>query len=90
MTSPPDRLIATELRASLGENVIGRRIIVLQSTRSRMISLQMSRPRCGGFVVFAGSRPPDAASAASLVNRPRTGLWFSFCSRAHPARRSAR
>ena len=79
--SPPDRLSADELRASLGENVIGSRIIVLESTRSTNdFLLQMLTPELPeGFVVFAehqtagrGQRGNSWASAA------RQGLWFSI------------
>jgi BirA family transcriptional regulator, biotin operon repressor / biotin---[acetyl-CoA-carboxylase] ligase len=80
MTSPPDRLIAADLSASLGESVIGRRIIVLQSTRSTNdFLLQMLTPELPeGFVVFAeqqtggrGQRGHRWESAA------QQGLWFS-------------
>ena len=74
--SPPDRLIAAELSASLGKNVIGRRIIVLESTRSTNdFLLQMLTPELPeGFVVFA-------ASAGIAGNRPLTGgFGFQCCS----------
>ncbi len=79
--SRPDRLIAADLRASLGENVIGRRIIVLESTASTNDFLrQMLTPELPeGFVVFAeeqtagrGQRGNRWASASHL------GLWFSL------------
>lgn len=79
--SPPDRLIAEELRGSLGDNLIGRRIIVLESTRSTNdFLLQMLTPESPeGFVVFAehqtagrGQRGNRWASASHL------GLWFSL------------
>ena len=75
-----DRLIAAELRAALGENIIGQRIIVLESTRSTNdFLLQMLTPEVPeGFVVFAehqtagrGQRGNRWASASHL------GLWFS-------------
>ncbi len=78
--SPPDRLIAAELSASLGESVIGRRIIVLESTGSTNDFLrQMLTPELPeGFVVFAehqtagrGQRGNRWESASHL------GLWFS-------------
>jgi BirA family biotin operon repressor/biotin-[acetyl-CoA-carboxylase] ligase len=92
--SPPDRLNAGELRASLGENVIGSRIIVLESTRSTNdFLLQMLTPELPeGFVVFAehqtagrGQRGNAWASAAHL------GLWLSILLRPQlPLAQSAR
>ncbi|MGH8093977.1 MAG: biotin--[acetyl-CoA-carboxylase] ligase [Chthoniobacterales bacterium] len=89
-----DRLIAAELRGSLGENVIGRRIIVLESTRSTNdFLLQMLTPEVPeGLVVFAehqtagrGQRGHHWASAAHL------GLWFSILLRPQlPLAESAR
>ena len=79
--SPSDRLLAADLSASLGDCVIGRRIIVLQSTSSTNDFLrQMLTPELPeGFVVFAeeqtagrGQRGNRWASAAHL------GLWFSL------------
>lgn len=76
-----DRLRATDLRAALGDCVIGRRIIVLRSTGSTNDFLcQMLTPELPeGFVVFAeeqtagrGQRGNRWASAAHL------GLWFSI------------
>lgn len=92
--SPPDRLIATELTASLGENVIGRRIIVLQSTRSTNdFLLQMLSPALPeGFVVFAEHQ---TAARGQRGNRwesaPHQGLWFSVLLRPRiPLAESAR
>src|SRR3954454_8565537 len=79
--SPPDRLIAADLRSSLGENTIGRRIILLESTSSTNdFLLQMLTPELPeGFVVFAerqtagrGQRGHRWESAA------HRGLWFSI------------
>lgn len=81
MTSPPDRLIAADLSASLGESVIGRRIIVLQSTRSTNdFLLQMLTPQLPeGFVVFAeqqtGGRGQRGHRWESAAHQ---GLWFSI------------
>jgi BirA family biotin operon repressor/biotin-[acetyl-CoA-carboxylase] ligase len=75
-----DRLVAGELRASLGQSIIGQRIIVLESTRSTNDFLvQMLTPEVPeGLVVFAeqqtagrGQRGNRWASASHL------GLWFS-------------
>ena len=92
--SPPDRLLAADLRASLGEAVIGRRIIVLESTNSTNGFLrQMLTPELPeGFVVLAeeqtagrGQRGNHWASASHL------GLWFSILLRpALPLTESAR
>jgi BirA family biotin operon repressor/biotin-[acetyl-CoA-carboxylase] ligase len=79
--SPPDRLIAADLTGSLGDNLIGRRIIVLESTGSTNdFLLQMLSPELPeGFVVFAeqqtagrGQRGHRWESAA------HRGLWFSI------------
>lgn len=92
--SAQDRLIAADLSASLGECVIGQRIIVLQSTRSTNdFLLQMLTPELPeGFVVFAehqeagrGQRGRRWESASYL------GLWFSVLLRPRiPRRESAR
>ncbi|MGB8340126.1 MAG: biotin--[acetyl-CoA-carboxylase] ligase [Chthoniobacterales bacterium] len=89
-----DRLVAGELRASLGESIIGQRIIVLASTRSTNdFLLQMLTPELPeGFVVFAeqqtagrGQRGNRWASASHL------GLWFSILLRPRlPLAESAR
>lgn len=92
--SPPDRLIAADLEASLGKGIIGRRILVLESTGSTNDFLrQMLAPKLPeGLVVFAeeqtagrGQRGNRWASAAYL------GLWFSILLRpALPLAESAR
>jgi BirA family transcriptional regulator, biotin operon repressor / biotin---[acetyl-CoA-carboxylase] ligase len=92
--SLPDRLIAAELRQSLGESTVGCRIIVLESTGStneflrRMLSPELPE----GLVVFAehqtagrGQRGNRWASASHL------GLWFSLLLRPNiPLTASAR
>ena len=92
--SPPDRLLATELSASLGENVIGRRVIVLQSTRSTNdFLLQMLTPALPeGFVVFAehqtAARGQRGHRWESALHQ---GLWFSVLLRPRiPLAESAR
>lgn len=92
--SPSDRLLAADLSASLGDCVVGRRIIVLQSTGSTNDFLrQMLTPELPeGFVVFAeeqtagrGQRGNRWASASHL------GLWFSILLRPQlPLAESAR
>lgn len=76
-----DRLIPQDLSESLGENVVGSRVIVLESTRSTNdFLLKMLTPELPeGFVVFAehqtagrGQRGNSWASAA------QRGLWFSL------------
>ena len=89
-----DRLLAADLSASLGAGVIGRRLIVLESTGSTNDFLrQMLTPELPeGFVVFAeeqtagrGQRGNRWASASHL------GLWFSILVRpALPLSESAR
>jgi BirA family biotin operon repressor/biotin-[acetyl-CoA-carboxylase] ligase len=78
--SPPDRLIAAELSASLGESVIGRRIIVLESTRSTNdFLLQMLAPELPeGFVVFAEQQTAGRGQRGHRwESAPHQGLWFS-------------
>jgi len=94
MNRSDDRLLAANLSASLGMGVIGRRIIVLESTGSTNDFLrQMLAPELPeGFVVFAehqtagrGQRGNRWASAARL------GLWFSILLRPRlPLTQSAR
>jgi BirA family biotin operon repressor/biotin-[acetyl-CoA-carboxylase] ligase len=79
--SPPDRLIAAELSASLGQNVIGRRIIVLESTRSTNDFLrQMLTPELPeGFVVFAEEQTAGRGQHGNRwASAPHLGLWFSI------------
>jgi BirA family biotin operon repressor/biotin-[acetyl-CoA-carboxylase] ligase len=78
--SPPDRLIAAELSASLGESVIGRRIIVLETTRSTNdFLLQMLTPELPeGFVVFAEQQTAGRGQRGHRwESAPHQGLWFS-------------
>lgn len=77
----PCRLIASELQASLGNCVIGRRIIVLQSTRSTNDFLrQMLTPELPeGFVVFAEEQTAGRGQRANRWHSaPHQGLWFSI------------
>jgi BirA family transcriptional regulator, biotin operon repressor / biotin---[acetyl-CoA-carboxylase] ligase len=92
--SAHDRLILAELSASLGKNIIGQRILVLESTGSTNdFLLQMLTPELPeGFVVFAehqragrGQRGHHWESASHL------GLWFSVLLRPRlPRTESAR
>ena len=78
--SPPDRLIAAELSASLGKNVIGRRIIVLESTCSTNdFLLQMLTPELPeGFVVFAEHQSAGRGQRGHRwESASHRGLWFS-------------
>ena len=78
--SPPDRLIAAELSASLGKNVIGRRIIVLESTGSTNdFLLQMLTPELPeGFVVFAEHQSAGRGQRGHRwESASHRGLWFS-------------
>jgi BirA family biotin operon repressor/biotin-[acetyl-CoA-carboxylase] ligase len=92
--SPPDRLVAAELSASLGESVIGRRIIVLSSTRSTNdFLLQMLTPELPeGFVVFAESQTAGRGQRGHRwESAPHQGLWFSVLLRPRiPSVESAR
>jgi len=79
--SPPDRLIAAELSTSLGGNVIGRRIIVLESTGSTNDFLrQMLTPELPeGFVVFAEEQTAGRGQRGHRwASAPHLGLWFSI------------
>src|SRR6266513_3851074 len=92
--SPPDRLIAADLSASLGESVIGRRIIVLQSTRSTNdFLLQMLTPELPeGFVVFAEQQTAGRGQRGNRwESAAHQGLWFSILLRPRiPLAESAR
>ncbi len=76
-----DRLIARELTASLGdEAIIGRRILVLESTRSTNDFLrQMLTPeQPEGVVVFAEEQTAGRGQRANQWHSaPHRGLWFS-------------
>ena len=79
--SPPDRLIAAVIRASLGNGVIGRRLIVLESTRSTNdFLLQMLTPELPeGFVVFAEQQTAGRGQRGHRwESAPHRGLWFSI------------
>lgn len=81
MTAPPDRLVAAELSASLGQSVIGRRTIVLKSTRSTNDFLfQMLTPELPeGFVVFAEQQTAGRGQRGHRWDSaPHLGLWFSI------------
>ncbi len=92
--SPPDRLIPAELGASLGESAIGRRIIVLESTRSTNdFLLQILTPELPeGFVVFAEHQTAGRGQRGHRwESAPHQGLWFSVLLRLRiPAAQSAR
>ncbi|MEO7166058.1 MAG: biotin--[acetyl-CoA-carboxylase] ligase [Chthoniobacterales bacterium] len=90
----PDRLSAAELSESLGEGVIGRRIIVLESTGSTNDFLrQMLAPELPeGFVVFAEEQTAGHGQRGHRwESAPHRGLWFSILLRPQfPAAESAR
>ncbi|MEO5717297.1 MAG: biotin--[acetyl-CoA-carboxylase] ligase [Chthoniobacterales bacterium] len=79
--SPPDRLIAAQISESLGESVIGRRLIVLESTGStNEFLLQMLTPELPeGFVVFAERQTAGRGQRGHRwESAPQRGLWFSI------------
>jgi BirA family biotin operon repressor/biotin-[acetyl-CoA-carboxylase] ligase len=79
--SPPDRLLASDLAASLGEGLIGRRVIVLESTGSTNDFLrQMLTPELPeGFVVFAEHQTAGRGQRANRWESAACqGLWFSI------------
>ena len=92
--SPPDRLIAAELQASVGEGRIGRRILVLESTKSTNdFLLRMLTPELPeGFVVFAEHQTGGRGQRGNRWDSaPHLGLWFSFLIRPQlPLSESAR
>ena len=78
---PSDRLSAVQISASLGESVIGRRIIVLESTRStNEFLLQALTPELPeGFVVFAEHQTAGRGQRGHRwESAPYRGLWFSI------------
>lgn len=89
-----DRLIARELADSLGKSVIGRRIIVLKSTRSTNDFLrQMLTPELpAGLVVFAEEQTAGRGQRGHRwASAPHLGLWFSVLLRPRlPPTQSAR
>ncbi|MEO6970616.1 MAG: biotin--[acetyl-CoA-carboxylase] ligase, partial [Chthoniobacterales bacterium] len=79
--SPPDRLSAADLEASLGKGIIGRRVIVLESTGSTNDFLrQMLAPELPeGFVVFAEEQTAGRGQRGNRwASAPSLGLWFSI------------
>src|ERR1041385_4822276 len=77
----PDRLIAADLMASLGQGIIGRRIIVLESTGSTNDFLhKMLTPGLPeGFVVFAEEQTAGRGQHGNRwVSTSHLGLWFSI------------
>lgn len=78
---PLDRLIPDELQGSLGQVVIGHRIIVLESTRSTNDFLrQMLTPELPeGLVVFAEEQTAGRGQRAKQWHSAsHQGLWFSI------------
>lgn len=79
--SPIDRLSVEELRASLGEGVIGHRLIVLESTRSTndFLAHMLTPELPEGLVIFAEHQ---TAGRGQRLNRwesaAHQGLWFSI------------
>ncbi len=94
MKAPLDRLNAAELQQSLGEGMIGRRIIVLESTGSTNDFLrQMLTPELPeGFVVFAEAQTAGRGQRGNRwASAPHLGLWFSILLRVQmPIAESAR
>jgi BirA family transcriptional regulator, biotin operon repressor / biotin---[acetyl-CoA-carboxylase] ligase len=92
--SAPDRLVAEEIQASLGTKIIGRRVLVLESTRSTNDFLrQMLTPKLPeGVVVFAEHQTGGRGQRANLWHSAaRMGLWFSILLRPQiPLTESAR
>ncbi len=96
--SPPegvaDRLVPQLLQDSLGASVIGRRVLVLESTRSTNDFLrQMLTPELPeGLVVFAETQTAGRGQRANQWHSaPHQGLWFSILLRPHiPLAESAR
>ena len=76
-----DRLIAEQLRASLGDSVIGNRIVVLEATRSTNdFLLQILTPELPeGFVVFAEHQTAGRGQRGNRwESASHQGLWFSL------------
>jgi BirA family biotin operon repressor/biotin-[acetyl-CoA-carboxylase] ligase len=92
--SLPERLDPVRLRESLGKQVLGRRIIVLESTKSSNdFILQMLTPELPeGLVVFAEEQTAARGQRGnSWAAAPGLGLWFSFLLRPRlPITESAR
>jgi BirA family biotin operon repressor/biotin-[acetyl-CoA-carboxylase] ligase len=89
-----DRLIPAELTASLGKTLIGRQIIVLESTRSTNDFLrQMLTPELAeGVVIFAEEQTAGRGQRANRWHSaPHQGLWLSVLLRPEiPLAESAR
>ena len=76
-----DPLIANALGAGLGDNVIGREIVVLEETTSTNdVILRLATGGAGeGFVVFAEHQTAGRGQRGNRwESAPRKGLWFSM------------
>lgn len=79
--SAPDRLIADDLRAGLGDVLLGREIMVVERTSSTNdFMLQIAGPQVDeGFVVFAETQTAGRGQHGNRwASAPRQGLWFSI------------
>ncbi len=79
--SAPDRLIADDVRAGLGDVVLGSEIIVLEQTSSTNdFLLRIAGPQVReGLVAFAeGQTAGRGQHGHRWASAPRLGLWFSI------------
>lgn len=80
MSEPSDRLIATELRASLAGCRIGNEIVVVEETASTndLAWEAAERGAAAGFVVFAERQTKGRGQyGRRWESAPYQGLWFS-------------
>ncbi|MGZ5005696.1 MAG: biotin--[acetyl-CoA-carboxylase] ligase [Chthoniobacterales bacterium] len=78
--SPDEPLNAEALRAALGDQFIGHRIVVLEETTSTNdVVWQMAPESAEGLVVFAECQTAGRGQHGNRwVSAPRKGLWFSL------------
>jgi BirA family biotin operon repressor/biotin-[acetyl-CoA-carboxylase] ligase len=80
MSGTSDRLVASELRAGLEGDRIGREIVVLEETESTTAVAWLAAPRApaAGFVVFAERQTKGRGQyGRRWQSAPYLGLWFS-------------
>jgi BirA family biotin operon repressor/biotin-[acetyl-CoA-carboxylase] ligase len=89
-----DRLLPAEITGSLGQVVIGRQIIVLESTRSTndFLRQMLTAELAEGIIVFAEEQTAGRGQRANQWHSaPHQGLWFSILLRPEiPVAESAR
>ncbi|MEY2564459.1 MAG: BirA family transcriptional regulator [Verrucomicrobiota bacterium] len=78
---PSDRLVADELCAALGKNVLGNQIVVVEETPSTndLVWAAAELGEAEGFIAFAERQTAGRGQyGRRWVSAPHCGLWFSI------------